>query len=79
MSEHAVKKGNESPIRAVGGLNEAEGEAERVWEIITERSMTPKYLRLRTGDFQCFQRVILVDEDGQHYEITVDEIPKESN
>ena len=39
-----------------------------------EPSETPKYLRMRNGDFECYSRV-LVSVDGEWTEITVDCLP----
>ena len=77
MAKH-TQYGSGTPIVAHGRLSEAEGSATPVLEIRTERSLTPKYLRLRNGDLICYQRVIVKTEDGQEQEITVDELPEES-
>ena len=45
--------------------------------IEVEEAETPKYLRLRTGDFRMPQAVFLVI-DGERHEITLDELPSES-
>ena len=77
MSERTVKTGDgDGAIVKVRGL-EGEGYATPVVEIRTERSLTLKYLRLRSGDLQCYQRVIIKTEDGQECQITVDELPEE--
>ncbi len=78
MSERKVKSGDAAPISIDVRVSEAEGSATPVLEIRTERSLTPKYLRLRNGDLICYQRVIVKTEDGQEQEITVDELPEES-
>ena len=78
MSERTVKTGDgDSAIIEVRG-GEGEGYATPVLEIRTERSLTPKYLRLRSGDLICYQKVIVKTEDGQEQQITVDELPEES-
>ena len=77
MSERKVRRGDADIARIQVRVREAEGSATPVLEIRTERSLTPKYLRLRNGDLSCYQRVIVKTEDGQEVEITVDELPEE--
>ena len=77
MSKHRVIRGDAAPIRVAVKISEAEGTVTPVISIRTERSQTPKYLRLRNGDLECYQRVFVKAEYGQEYEITVDEIPEE--
>lgn len=79
MSERTVKRGDGAGLEVVVRLSEAEGSAERVLEIRTERSLTPKFLRLRSGDLICYQKVIVKTENGQEVEITVDELPEETD
>ena len=40
-------------------------------DIQVEDSETPRYLRLRNGDYQCYKRVFLI-VGGEKSEITVD-------
>ena len=40
-------------------------------DVVSECSGTPRFLRLRSGDYQLYRRVFIVI-DGQRHEITVD-------
>ena len=40
-------------------------------DLVSERSGTPRYLRLRNGDYKLYRRVFIVI-DGQRHELTVD-------
>lgn len=74
-----MKRGDATAISVSVKGSEAEGFAERIWEIRTERSHSPKYLPLKAGYFRCFQRVILKDEDGKEMEISMNEPPREES
>ena len=43
-------------------------------DVEVEDSQTLKYLRLRSGDYQCYKRVFLT-VGGERVEITVDTLP----
>ena len=43
-------------------------------DVVTETSHTLKYLRLRNGDYSCYETVLLVI-DGKPHEITLDVLP----
>ena len=40
-------------------------------DLVSERSGTLRYLRLRSGDYKLYRRVFIVI-DGQRHELTVD-------
>ena len=45
-------------------------------DVVVEPSQTPKFLRLRDGDFICWKSIFLV-VGGEKREITVDTLPEE--
>ena len=63
-----------SPIIAMVELGEASGEATPADRIEVEDADNPKFLRMRSGDFQLPQSVFLVI-DGERREITQDSLP----
>ena len=46
-------------------------------KVKVEDAPSPVYLRLRSGDIECYSRV-LISVEGAWHEITVDSLPNES-
>lgn len=47
----------------------------KVDSIIVEDSPTTKYLRLKSGDYECRQSVFVKIYGGEEHEITIDALP----